>query len=124
VQLPIESQYIATIADNLNAEIVLGTVQVRETAVALQVSAGWLLYRKIRCSADNLNAEIVLGTVQVGSPAVVMQCSTGWRVFRNTSCIQTKPTQRLCQAPHVGALPVPELRVVGCKRCGSQLRGL
>jgi replicative superfamily II helicase len=29
VQLPIESQYIATIADNLNAEIVLGTVQVR-----------------------------------------------------------------------------------------------
>jgi pre-mRNA-splicing helicase BRR2 len=30
VQLPIESQYIATIADNLNAEIVLGTVQVRD----------------------------------------------------------------------------------------------
>ena len=28
-QLPIESQYIKSIADNLNAEIVLGTVQVR-----------------------------------------------------------------------------------------------
>lgn len=28
VQLPIESQFIATIPDNLNAEIVLGTVQV------------------------------------------------------------------------------------------------
>ena len=27
-QLPIESQYIKTLADNLNAEIVLGTVQV------------------------------------------------------------------------------------------------
>jgi pre-mRNA-splicing helicase BRR2 len=27
-QLPIESQYVRTIADNLNAEIVLGTVQV------------------------------------------------------------------------------------------------
>lgn len=29
VQLPIESQFISTIPDNLNAEIVLGTVQVR-----------------------------------------------------------------------------------------------
>jgi hypothetical protein len=29
VQLPIESQFIATIPDNLNAEVVLGTVQVR-----------------------------------------------------------------------------------------------
>jgi hypothetical protein len=28
VQLPIESQFIGTIPDNLNAEIVLGTVQV------------------------------------------------------------------------------------------------
>jgi len=28
VQLPIESQFVATIPDNLNAEIVLGTVQV------------------------------------------------------------------------------------------------
>ena len=28
-QLPIESQYVKTIPDNLNAEIVLGTVQVR-----------------------------------------------------------------------------------------------
>lgn len=28
VQLPIESQFIATIPDNLNAEVVLGTVQV------------------------------------------------------------------------------------------------
>jgi hypothetical protein len=27
-QLPIESQYVATIPDNLNAEVVLGTVQV------------------------------------------------------------------------------------------------
>jgi hypothetical protein len=36
VQLPIESQYIATIADNLNAEIVLGTVQVSGAAVTVQ----------------------------------------------------------------------------------------
>jgi hypothetical protein len=33
VQLPIESQYIGTIADNLNAEIVLGTVQVRSAVL-------------------------------------------------------------------------------------------
>ncbi len=37
-QLPIESQYVATIADNLNAEIVLGTVQ------NLQDAAQWLGY--------------------------------------------------------------------------------
>jgi hypothetical protein len=29
VQLPIESQFVGTIADNLNAEVVLGSVQVR-----------------------------------------------------------------------------------------------
>ncbi len=33
-QLPIESQYISKCADNLNAEIVLGTVQVRPCAHA------------------------------------------------------------------------------------------
>ncbi len=33
-QLPIESQYVKTIPDNLNAEIVLGTVQVNPGAVA------------------------------------------------------------------------------------------
>ncbi|KAF6257784.1 RNA helicase, activating signal cointegrator 1 [Scenedesmus sp. NREL 46B-D3] len=38
VQLPIESQYIATIADNLNAEVVLGTVQ------NLKDAATWLGY--------------------------------------------------------------------------------
>ncbi|KAK9818381.1 hypothetical protein WJX72_011703 [[Myrmecia] bisecta] len=38
MQLPIESQYVATIADNLNAEIVLGTVQ------NLKDAATWLGY--------------------------------------------------------------------------------
>lgn len=38
MQLPIESQYVATIADNLNAEIVLGTV------TNLQEAATWLGY--------------------------------------------------------------------------------
>ena len=38
MQLPIESQYVATIADNLNAEIVLGTV------TNLQEAANWLGY--------------------------------------------------------------------------------
>ena len=33
-QLPIESQYVKTIPDNLNAEIVLGTVQVNPGAAA------------------------------------------------------------------------------------------
>ena len=37
-QLPIESQYVATIPDNLNAEIVLGTV------TNLQEAATWLGY--------------------------------------------------------------------------------
>ena len=37
-QLPIESQYVGTIPDNLNAEIVLGTVQ------NLQDAATWLGY--------------------------------------------------------------------------------
>lgn len=38
MQLPIESQYVATIADNLNAEIVLGTV------TSVQEAATWLGY--------------------------------------------------------------------------------
>lgn len=38
MQLPIESQYVATIPDNLNAEIVLGTVQ------NLKDAAAWLEY--------------------------------------------------------------------------------
>lgn len=38
MQLPIESQYVATIADNLNAEIVLGTVS------TLTEAAAWLGY--------------------------------------------------------------------------------
>ena len=37
-QLPIESQYVGTIADNLNAEVVLGSVQ------NLQEAASWLGY--------------------------------------------------------------------------------
>lgn len=37
-QLPIESQYVKTIPDNLNAEIVLGTVQ------NLKDAASWLSY--------------------------------------------------------------------------------
>jgi pre-mRNA-splicing helicase BRR2 len=37
-QLPIESQYVRTIPDNLNAEIVLGTVQ------NVQDAAEWLKY--------------------------------------------------------------------------------
>lgn len=37
-QLPIESQYVRTIPDNLNAEIVLGTVQ------TLNDAAEWLKY--------------------------------------------------------------------------------
>jgi pre-mRNA-splicing helicase BRR2 len=40
VQLPIESQFIATIPDNLNAEIVLGTVQV-STRVAAVFARVW-----------------------------------------------------------------------------------
>lgn len=38
MQLPIESQFVATIPDNLNAEIVLGTVQ------SLKDAATWLGY--------------------------------------------------------------------------------
>ena len=38
MQLPIESQYIGTVPDNLNAEIVLGTV------TTLQEAATWLGY--------------------------------------------------------------------------------
>ena len=38
MQLPIESQYVATIPDNLNAEIVLGTVQ------NIRDAASWLGY--------------------------------------------------------------------------------
>jgi len=37
-QLPIESQYVKTIPDNLNAEIVLGTIQ------NLKDAASWLSY--------------------------------------------------------------------------------
>ena len=32
-QLPIESQFVAKLADNLNAEIVLGTIRNRDEAV-------------------------------------------------------------------------------------------
>lgn len=39
MQLPIESQYVNTIADNLNAEVVLGSVQNTRDA------ANWLGYR-------------------------------------------------------------------------------
>ena len=37
-QLPIESQYVGTVPDNLNAEVVLGSVQ------NLQEAANWLGY--------------------------------------------------------------------------------
>ena len=51
-QLPIESQYVGTIADNLNAEIVLGTVQ------SLQDAAAWLgytyLYVRMLCNPQVL----------------------------------------------------------------------
>lgn len=44
-QLPIESQFVAKLADNLNAEIVLGTIRNRDEAVQ------WLgytyLYRRM-----------------------------------------------------------------------------
>ena len=49
-QLPIESQYVNTIADNLNAEIVLGSVQ------DLQDAAAWLgytyLYVRMLCDPE------------------------------------------------------------------------
>ena len=49
-QLPIESQYVNTIADNLNAEIVLGSVQ------NLQDAATWLgytyLYVRMLCAPE------------------------------------------------------------------------
>ena len=49
-QLPIESQYVNTIADNLNAEIVLGSVQ------NLQDAALWLgytyLYVRMLCNPE------------------------------------------------------------------------
>ncbi len=38
MQLPIESQYVQTVPDNLNAEIVLGTVQ------NINDAASWLGY--------------------------------------------------------------------------------
>ena len=38
MQLPIESQYVQTIPDNLNAEVVLGTVQ------NIRDAASWLGY--------------------------------------------------------------------------------
>lgn len=38
MQLPIESQYVQTVPDNLNAEIVLGTVQ------NIRDAASWLGY--------------------------------------------------------------------------------
>ena len=49
-QLPIESQYVNTIADNLNAEIVLGSVQ------NLQDAATWLgytyMYVRMLCAPE------------------------------------------------------------------------
>lgn len=49
-QLPIESQYVNTIPDNLNAEIVLGSVQ------NLQDAAAWLgytyLYVRMLCDPE------------------------------------------------------------------------
>ena len=37
-QLPIESQFVSKLADNLNAEIVLGTVRNRDEAVQWSAS--------------------------------------------------------------------------------------
>ena len=38
MQLPIESQYVQTIADNMNAEVVLGSIQ------NIRDAASWLGY--------------------------------------------------------------------------------
>ncbi|KAK8609363.1 hypothetical protein V6N13_061812 [Hibiscus sabdariffa] len=59
-QLPIESQFVSKLADQLNAEIILGTVQNAREA------CNWIGYTSQFVSklADQLNAEIILGTVQ------------------------------------------------------------
>lgn len=51
VQLPIESQYIGTIPDNLNAEIVLGTVQVGEGTAAAAAIKTCVLLLQVQCLA-------------------------------------------------------------------------
>ncbi|CAI6000970.1 unnamed protein product, partial [Closterium sp. NIES-64] len=61
-QLPIESQFVAMLKDNLNAEVVLGTV------TNVKEASAWLGYTVhvpgfVAMLKDNLNAEVVLGTV-------------------------------------------------------------
>ena len=70
-QLPIESQYVNTIADNLNAEIVLGSVQ------NLQDAATWLgytyLYVRMLCAPEVISRSHALSDHQSGleSPALI-----------------------------------------------------
>lgn len=69
-QLPIESQYVATIADNLNAEIVLGTVQ------NLQDAAQWLgyTYLYVRMLCDPMVSTLLSTLAKCGRCV----CSADW----------------------------------------------
>ena len=55
VQLPIESQFISRLADNLNAEIVLGTVQNAKDAVNWLGECGgrqWLQNKSVSTAVE------------------------------------------------------------------------
>ena len=83
-QLPIESQYVGTIADNLNAEIVLGTVQ------SLQDAAAWLgytyLYVRMLC-----NPQV---SITSGSPSMSWVGAKG---------VSSRPQQAVAQGFAVAA---------------------
>ena len=86
-QLPIESQYIGTVADNLNAEVVLGSVQ------NLQEAAAWLGYTYLYVR--------MLGNPPVSSPP---SCPKR----RLPGCIMLLPALGPCLA--LTACPRQELR--------------
>jgi pre-mRNA-splicing helicase BRR2 len=70
-QLPIESQYVATIPDNMNAEAVLGTVQ------NLKDASAWLgytyLYVRMLCNPA-VRASACLGNHLPLLPPAVQPC--------------------------------------------------
>ena len=66
-QLPIESQYVATVADNLNAEVVLGTVQ------NLQEAASWLGYTYLYVR--------MLGNPPVSTCLLILPCQLRLRLW-------------------------------------------
>ena len=99
-QLPIESQYVNTIADNLNAEIVLGSVQ------NLQDAATWLgytyLYVRMLCAPEvsDLFAQscakpglVLCGFTTQGKAAAIRSSGAGKSSALSASSLVTKLIQ-------------------------------